>query len=349
MILYKKDTKGNIRYLNVYNEGADIVQESGVLDTPSPIIHRKTAKPKNVGKINETTSEEQTISEINSLIKKKIDGGYFKSLEEAEQENVILPMLAKDYDKEKHKIDWSSAYAQRKLDGMRCLAFVSWGEVKLMSRKGVEIKTMPHIEKVLSRMFPESECILDGELYLHGESFQTNMSLIKKNREGSDKIQYHIYDIVYDIPQQKRLEILKQFENIERSIVVVETIRVFSEVDLVNLHKSFIQEGYEGTMIRWGNETYKINGRSSNLLKYKNFIDDTAVIIDIIPAEQRPEWGTPVFDGFKAGVRMTHEQRVDLLTNKHEYIGKTAEIRFFEYTDEGKPRFPICVGIRNDK
>jgi len=349
MILYKKDSKGKIRFLNVYNEGADIVQESGVLGTPSPIIHRKTAKPKNVGKTNETTSEEQAVSEINSLVKKKIDSGYFKSLEEAEQEDVILPMLAKDYEKEKHKIDWSVAYAQRKLDGMRCLAFVSWGKVKLMSRKGVEIKTMPHIEEALSRMFPESECILDGELYLHGESFQTNMSLIKKNREGSDRIQFYVYDIVTDMSQQKRLEILKQFEGIEESIVVVETIRIYSEENLINIHKNFIQEGYEGTMIRWGNENYKLNGRSSNLLKYKDFIDDTSIIIDIIPAEQRPEWGTPVFEGFKAGVRMTHEQRVELLTNKHEYIGKTAEIRFFEYTDEGKPRFPICVGIRNDK
>ena len=29
--------------------------------------------------------------------------------------------------------------------------------------------------------------------------------------------------------------------------------------------------------------------------------------------------------------------------------GKTAEIRFFEYTDDGLPRFPVCVGIRLDK
>ena len=30
-------------------------------------------------------------------------------------------------------------------------------------------------------------------------------------------------------------------------------------------------------------------------------------------------------------------------------IGKMAEIRFFEYSDEGVPRFPVMVGIRQDK
>ena len=31
------------------------------------------------------------------------------------------------------------------------------------------------------------------------------------------------------------------------------------------------------------------------------------------------------------------------------HIGQTAEVRFFEYTDGGIPRFPVCVGFRLDK
>jgi hypothetical protein len=45
---------------------------------------------------------------------------------------------------------------------------------------------------------------------------------------------------------------------------------------------------------------------------------------------------------------MSHEDRKELLKNKQNYIGKTAEVRFFEWTDEGNPRFPIMVGIRLD-
>ena len=46
---------------------------------------------------------------------------------------------------------------------------------------------------------------------------------------------------------------------------------------------------------------------------------------------------------------MSHEERRELLVNKEDYIGKTAEIRYFEETDGGLPRFPVYVGIRLDK
>ena len=48
-------------------------------------------------------------------------------------------------------------------------------------------------------------------------------------------------------------------------------------------------------------------------------------------------------------MKFSFEEREEILTNKTNYLGKTAEIRFFEYTDEGLPRFPVCVGLRLDK
>lgn len=339
--LYKKDTKGKVRYLKVWSEGATIFNESGLIETDSPVIHTKEAKGKNIGRSNETTPTEQAISEVTSYIKKKLDEGYFRTQDELEEAVVVLPMLAKDYSKEKHKIDWATAYCQPKLDGMRSLS-MSYGT--LMSRKGKTIENMEHILKI-------NDVILDGELYVHGESFQTNMSYVKKYKKGlSERIQLWVYDVVNGEGQLDRLKTIKKLsEQFDGSITLVPTYKINSEDDLKAFHSQFLSEGFEGTMVRWGNEKYKINGRSSNLLKYKDFIDSTATIIDTIPAEQRPDWGVPVFDGFKAGVKLSHEERVDLLLNKKEYIGKTAELRYFELTDDGKPRFPIMVGIRLDK
>jgi len=48
-------------------------------------------------------------------------------------------------------------------------------------------------------------------------------------------------------------------------------------------------------------------------------------------------------------MKFSHEAREEILRNKHMYIGMMAEIRFFEYTDSGLPRFPVCVGFRLDK
>ncbi len=97
-----------------------------------------------------------------------------------------------------------------------------------------------------------------------------------------------------------------------------------------------------------------MNKRATQLLKYKDFIDIACKVIDIEPAEKRPEHGVCVCvteDGheFRTGMKFSHEERAEILQEKDKYIGQTAEIRFFEYSDEGVPRFPVCVGFRLDK
>lgn len=355
--LYKKDSKDNIRFWSIWTEGADIVQESGIVGTDNPVENRKTAKAKNVGRSNETTPEEQAISEMESSIQKKLDKAYFKTQKEAEEEEVILPMLAKTYKSQKKKVVWNDeqqpVFVQPKLDGMRCLAIIKDHKVKLISRGGKEITTMDHIKDSL-RVF--NNMTLDGELYAHGYSFQENMKMIKKYRQGkSEKVHFHIYDVVSDADYGYRSSILN---NVFARLDVVELERVptyiaETEEIMKDFHTAFLSDGYEGTIIRHGSDGYKINGRSSSLLKVKDFEDIALPIIDIIPADQRPEWGLPVFElngeTFKAGWKMSHAEREDLLENKEDYIGKTAELRFFEYSDTGVPRHPVMLGIREDK
>ena len=108
-------------------------------------------------------------------------------------------------------------------------------------------------------------------------------------------------------------------------------------------------------MIRHSDEGYAVNKRSSQLLKYKDFLDEAYIVQAVLPSESRPEQGiiscycpkTKVT--FQTGMKFSHEAREEILRNKHMYIGQMAEIRFFEYTDGGIPRFPVCVGFRFDK
>jgi DNA ligase-1 len=348
--LFKKDSKSKIRYLTISTENDIIVQESGLLNTDSPVIHRKAAKGKNIGKSNETTAVDQAMIEFKSIVASKLKEGYSTSIEEAKTKVIILPMLAKSYKDEKSKIDWNNCYCSAKLDGQRAIGV----EGKLISRDGVEIITLDHITKDLI-----PDYTIDGELYIHGETFQENMKAIKKYREGiTEKVKYNLYDIVIDKPYSERYEILKELVKDKPNFSLVEAFKITSEAELLEYHKKFLSEGYEGTMIRWGNSSYELNKRSSSLLKYKDFLDTDAIIIDIIPADQRPEWGVPVLkyadtslvqDTFKAGLKFSHKDREDLLKNKHLYIGKTANIRFFEYTDSGVPRFPVMIGIHEDR
>jgi len=347
MKLYKLDSLKRLRYLDIYSEGPEIVQVSGLLESSSPITHRKACKPKNIGKSNETNAIQQANSEVKSLIEGKLTEGYFKSIEECNTEEVILPMLAKSYKEEKDKIDWSRpVFIQPKLDGMRCLA-----KEYLMSRQGKIISTVSHIEKSI----PGSDYILDGELYIHGEGFQENMRLIKKYRKGeTEKIQYWVYDLVdTNYSFETRYNTLQVIVKGIKNIVLVPTYKISNEKELIKYHKQFVADGYEGSIIRWGTAGYKVNGRSSNLLKYKDFQDLALPIIDIIPNDANQLHGTPIFElngkQFKSGVKMSHKEREELLTNKEDYIGKTGEIRFFELSEEGTPRFPVFLGLRLDK
>lgn len=347
--IFKKDTSGKIRYIKTWTAGPILYQESGVLGTDKPILHEKVCKAKNVGRANQTTPADQAISEMESLIAEKLKGEYFNTLAKAEGGAVILPMLAKSYKDEAKKVDWTDAYAQPKLDGMRAL----YKNGVFTSREGTIIDTVPHLVEALK----DVTLHLDGEIYAHGLSFQENMRLIKKIRPESTAVDFHVYDIVSDEPYWKRQQILEQFclsrpyPNL--NIVLVPTYKVTSVEKLKDLHAKFIGQGYEGSILRWGSVPYKPNGRSSNLLKYKDFLDLALEIKDIEPANQRPEWAVPVFDyngkEFRAGMKFSHAEREEILRNKQNYIGKVAELRFFEWTEDEIPRFPVMVGIRLDK
>lgn len=349
--LYKIDSKGKTRVLNVYTEGADLVQTAGILGG-NLVENRKTCKPKNVGKSNESTAEQQALSEMESKIAEKLKEDYFRTLEEAQNTEVILPMLAHSYEDHAKKITWelNHTFVQPKLDGMRALGYTG-PDAKLVSRTGSLIETMPHIIDALKQL--PAGTILDGELYAHGKTFQENMKLIKKYRgPESEEVKYHVYDAVSKEPFIERVYAMLFFAQ-SKHVEIVPTIPVKDFEVLKKIHAENIKEGYEGTMIRWGNAPYKVNGRSEHLLKYKDFKDMTLTVIDVVPSEQRPEWGQPVFElngkRFSSGMRYSHEERKDWLLNKQNYIGKTAELRFFEFTDDGLPRFPVCCGLRLDK
>jgi DNA ligase-1 len=356
-ILYKKDTTGKIRSLHIYTEGPFLYQESGVVGG-AVVINVSKSKGKNIGKSNETTPEEQAILEAKSKIEKKLTAGYFHSIEEAMTEEVILPMLANSYDA--NKINWSDApvYIQPKFDGMRCLAIVKNGTVTLMSRQGKVIENCQHIIDALMPLTQKEDIVLDGEIYAHGKTFQENMRLVKKYRKGeTEQLCYNVYDVVLPNEQyEQRLWLINKIVEALRNdtILQVRTIALSSQSDIKDLHSMFIGEGYEGSIIRHGKNPYEINKRSSSLLKYKDFIDIACKVIDILPSDKRPEQGICLCEmdnghTFSTGMKFSHEEREEILTNKQNYIGQTAEIRFFEYSEDGIPRFPVCVGFRLDK
>lgn len=348
--IYKKDSTGRIRFLTVESKGAIVHQTSGLINTDNPVVTSYECTGKNIGRSNETTPEQQADLEAASKISIKLTEGYFETVTQAHITEVILPMLAKEYKKEQAKINWNlPVFVQPKLDGMRCLASKGMG---LISRQGNEITTVKHIRMDVDK-YPFGNTF-DGELYAHGKSFQENMRLVKKYRPGeSEAIRYRVYDMVFpNIPFERRYEFLKEAVKGMTYMELVPTFRVTSFEQVLEYHKQFLADGYEGTIIRHGNSGYAINKRDTQLLKYKDFLDIQCEVIDVEPSEKNPKQGVVICKNdkgtFGCGMKFSHAEREEILQNKDQYIGQMAEIRFFEYTENGLPRFPVCHGFRAD-
>lgn len=89
--IYKLDSSGKIRVLHVYTEGAELIQESGLLNGIM-VEHRSTCTSKNIGKANETTPETQAEFEARAKIQTKMSEGYYtlEILEDLAKEQKIM-------------------------------------------------------------------------------------------------------------------------------------------------------------------------------------------------------------------------------------------------------------------
>ena len=355
--LYHTSKTGAIVEWDIWTEGADIVTEFGQRNGKKQLA-RKTATSKNVGRSNETTPEDQAILEMQSMHKKKLDGKYSTTLKGAKQE-VFLPMLAASFDKRKDKVTYP-VDVQPKLDGVRCLAFWNGDHVELMSRGGKKWECCEHIVEELMKILPKG-MVLDGELYIHGKSFQEITKLVKKWRLESVDVVFHVYDVPKELAGAIRpvwadrrwsLEsLLEPFEECD-SLEVVDTHLANTEEDVYKLQSQFLEEGYEGAIVREMDGEYRFGYRSNKLLKVKNFCDKEYEIVGFTTGVGRFNgcciWICVTEDGdeFKVVPQGTMEDRKATYKNAKNYIGELLKVKFFELSDDNIPRFPVGIGIR---
>ena len=247
----------------------------------------KIVEAKNVGRANETTPEDQALFEATAEAKKKCDKGYFKDIKKIDTFDKFKPMLAFEYSKVK-TIDFP-VVAQPKLDGIRCIARADG----LWTRAGKALIAVPHVAEDLVEFFKVNpDAILDGELYNHDlrDDFNKLSSLIRKTKPTQDdideckaKVQYWVYDSPTDATlsiDDRLCNIISKLEDVS-SVVLVPSIHVDTKQSLDNLYGKWLEEGYEGQMVRNPDGEYETGKRSKNLLKRKEFIDTEFKVLRI--------------------------------------------------------------------
>jgi len=360
--------------------GTGVIQTTfGYVDGKKQVNEKVISVGKNIGKKNETTPLEQAKNEARTAWVKKKESGYAphaivvpsvkmdESFEEEEEvsateggrgkgidESVPNPMLAHDYNKRGKSIQFP-CYVQRKFDGTRCVGIPQKG---LFSRNR---KAYPHLEHIVRELNQlRSEFVLDGELYSDTLTFQEIVGLVKRetlkkgDEELQTKIKYHIYDLINDKPYHLRLKMLQAlFTQYKfQQLILVKTDECVSEDHMKELHGQYVAEGYEGIMLRNKNGLYK-NVRSSDLQKFKSFYDEEFQIINFKEGEGLEKgcviWVCQTENGqiFNCRPRGSREDRMKLFENGQKYIGKQLTVRAQELTNEGIPRFPVGISIRD--
>ena len=353
--LYKRAVNGKTLEWEIEVNGACFRTISGYTDGIKTTSEWTCCEAKNVGKKNSTTAEEQALAEATAMHRKRKETGSFETISEIDTPIYFKPMLAHDYNDYKDKIQFP-VFSQPKLDGVRCIVRSDG----MWSRNGKPIISAPHIFESLKPLFElDPDLILDGELYANKSvaDFNTIISCVRKTKptasdlETSKMIQYWIYDVPsVDLSFARRFRFLNEIK-LPECCVVVQTDQIDNLNDLSAYYFDYMSLGYEGQMIRT-NSLYE-NKRSKSLLKYKEFVDAEFEILGVIEGQGNltGKVGKLQFEingkPFESAVNGDWEYIEKLWHSREGLVGKTATVKYFELTEDGIPRFPKVIAIRD--
>jgi len=287
--------------------------------------------------------------------------------------NKVMPGLIPTFDvalaqKFEYKRMSQWVYVEPKLDGIRCLAVVDGGDVKLFTRAGKLITNFDDtVGKELS-LLPSGA--YDGEIMSNDFTDLMRQVYRKENKDVSD-VYFAIFD--YLTPEEWRekgiTNSLKIRKNLlsgfingahkSKSLKYLKQVRYEpyldpSEAQLKSEHDKWVEQGYEGIMIKDTDASYSF-GRDWSVMKYKAFFDADVKVIGLQEGtgKHQGKLGSFLVDykgiEVRVGSGLNDELREQVWSDQDNVIGRTIEVRYQEETPDGSLRFPTFVCFRNDK
>lgn len=381
--LFTRDSKNAIRVVQITYEKLED-PERYVIKRSSGIWGKKITNQPEItilkGKVKRTLLEQCEL-EYNSHINKYKDKGY-KSLSDLKVDSIEnfdpekhlptdvtdqngnkKPMLCKVYDASDPKVQNKIYYASRKHDGLRCHIYMKDGELHTSSRGGQNydiaayyILTDAFIKQLLQS---NPGMILDGELYHHGWNLQkiSGLGRLETLHHDHTQLRFYCYDIVDESKTfEDRLSILKSINPSWNSLLtIVEHVKVSSEDEIDKLHDKWIEEGYEGLVLRDPDMPYKCGGRDRRMMKVKKFTDGEFTIKGLVEGLRDEDlcFLMVTADGneFKAkpiGDRILKQWYRD---NINSLIGNKGTVKYFGFTETENPvpNLPVFKSVRISK
>ena len=339
--LYKPTKTGAIQICDISVSGAVVSTTFGQLDGKLQ-TSTDTCSPKNTGRSNERTAEQQAILEAQSKFAKKVKSGYSQEL--TSTPTVQLPQKVKTYQDNKHLVSYP-CYATPKYNGLNGTYWLLPDKtLKLTSRGGDELPPIPHLEPTILKMMEhfKTTCI-NGELYISGESLQNITSAVKKPKELSKSLEFIPFELpLVSAPYKDKVALLIKY---------IPIVYITREEMLEEFFTVTVEAGYEGIVIYNTDSIYQFNQRSSTVLKYKPVADAEYKILSYtVDRNGHPVFTCETHDGkqFKVKPKGTDEERKQIIANfDSQYKNNYYKIEYEMLSDSGIPLKGIGVGLRS--
>jgi bifunctional non-homologous end joining protein LigD len=275
-----------------------------------------------------------------------------------------------------------------KWDGFRALATVRGGDVDLRSRNDKSfVERFPTVVRALQRSLRTPDCVLDGEVVAVGSDGRATFSAMQQGKEGTTYV-YVAFDLLevegeplLDLPLTERRERLAALVDLRPG--GVQLSEPFDDGDA--LYHAAQEQRFEGIMAKRADSRYEPGRRSRNWLKIKTQGRQELVVAGYTKGQGRRSggfgalvlgvheagglrWAGNVGTGFDDAEiarllgllaplrrsdspfaevpRMPRVKRGDVVWVEPELV---AEVRFAEWTHDGRLRAPVYEGLRDDK
>jgi bifunctional non-homologous end joining protein LigD len=267
---------------------------------------------------------------------------------------------------------------EEKYDGYRILAYKEGARVTLYSRNGKDrTGTFSEVAGSLAGL-PDRSLLLDGEVVAFDRSLVSRFQLLQ---QGEAPHVYAVFDCLYRSGRDLRQEPLPARRGaLEEAIG--RTDRLFPSRRLaangLEAYREAVRRGFEGIVAKNPAAPY-IEGRSTEWLKVKVHQEEELVVGGYTPpAGSRPYFGALLMGAYrgkdlvyvgKVGTGYTHKTLAGLYRTFQPLVradppfvnpprekgavwldpSLVAQVAFQEWTDEGKLRQPVFLGLRDDK
>ena len=274
--LYTKQSN-KIRVWSCYVDGNEVVVEHGQLGGKLT-QKRYKAEPKNQGRANATTAEDQAALEVQAKRTLQLKRGYYTTQEEALAHVDFTPMKCLDYKDQAKKVKYP-CYISAKLDGFRMMVD-SNGQA--WSKQGEPLDFPEHWKGLKEALAGFGA---DGEVFCEEMSLQSIRSAYLTPKEDTLHLEYWIYDVpVAGVPFVERRKLLDKlntlvFEKGLSFVKVVPGVLVESEEWGDIFYNNHLQKGYEGSVYRNADGLYDFGKRSSNMIKRKPRPTNEALVL----------------------------------------------------------------------